>query len=74
MNERVKQQRIRVGPPALWSEWPRTLERAVRLRGLTARSRRTLMRWSTRIERDPARVYGIGAAIAFAFGVVLGLL
>lgn len=32
------------------------------------------MRFSTRIQREPVRVYGLGAAFAFVFGVLIGLL
>ena len=83
MNDNAKRQSTQVGPPAVWSEWPVTLERAVRRLRVTAAPRqhewrvlvsRALMRWSACIEREPLRVYGFGAAIAFACGVLLGLL
>lgn len=73
-----------VGPPAVWSEWPRTLERLLPS-GHSTRARRprrtwwaavsrAVMRWSARIEREPVRVYGLSAALAFGLGVLIGLL
>lgn len=73
------------GPPALWSDWPASLERATALgtpkaRGLSWRSAWSAALWtavlrcSARIEREPVRCYGVGGAIAFAFGALIGLL
>lgn len=80
-----KQHSAQVGPPAVWSEWPRTLENAARRLRATALPRhrdwrcgpivsRTVLRWSACIEREPVRVYGVGAALAFVCGVLIGLL
>lgn len=85
MNDNSKQLSTQVGPPAVWSEWPRTLERAARRLRVTAlpchRDRRwgllvsrAVLRWSACIEREPVRVYGVGAALAFVCGVLIGLL
>ena len=35
---------------------------------------RALTYWGTRIQREPARMFGWGAALAFTFGVLIGLL
>lgn len=85
MNDNSKQHSTQVGPPAVWSEGPRTLERAATRLRAAAVSRhrerrwgalvsRTVLRWSACIEREPVRTYGVGAALAFVCGVLIGLL
>jgi len=78
-NERRALDDTTIGPPAVWCRWPAVLERAARAHEERQNSgRRTvslaLLRWSARIEREPARMFGLGAALAFAFGVLVGLL
>ena len=83
MNEHSKQPptpaSIGIGPPAVWCRWPAALERAARAHAKRQTSWRhvvslALLRWSARIERDPVRMFGLGAALAVAFGVLVGLL
>jgi len=83
MNEHSKERStpdsLGIGPPAVWCRWPAVLERAARAhakrqsrwRSLASRA---LTRWSARLEREPLRMFGLGAALAFAFGVLVGLL
>ena len=84
MTDHVKHEQSPLGPPAVWCAWPAALERLVRS-AHTARERArrdawrvaiasALTRFSARIQREPVRVYGLGAAFAFVFGVLLGLL
>lgn len=83
MNEHSKEPRAldnaAIGPPAVWCRWPAALERAAHAHAKRQASWRrgvtlALLRWSARIERDPLRTFGLGAALAFAFGVIVGLL
>ncbi|HEY6722787.1 MAG TPA: hypothetical protein VI197_02115 [Polyangiaceae bacterium] len=80
-----KREQITPAPPVAWSKWPAMLERLAQLRGANARASprrgawsarawRALEGWSARIEREPKRAYGVGAALAFVFGVLMGLL
>ena len=79
-----------MGPPAVWRQWPAVLERAARARKKTPirlpptpdrtqsawleLGSRALTRLGTRLQREPARMFGWGAALAFTFGVIIGLL
>ncbi|HEU5075364.1 MAG TPA: hypothetical protein VFU02_14335 [Polyangiaceae bacterium] len=80
MNEASNEASTAAGPPVVWRNWPGNLERAARaaarrpLPSWVLAFSNALTRWSVRIEQNPARAYGLGAALAFALGVLVGLL
>lgn len=83
MNEHSKERRTPdstgIGPPAVWCRWPEALERAARAHAQRQANwqrvvSRCITRWGMRLEREPVRMFGVGAALAFLFGVLVGLL